>query len=162
MDSYRLQDYMQIHDQSIVHYFALLPDQNLHSIWTKLQFSKQAALSPVSRNLPLPLLLPSCPPPFNFSLFLPDKLLPAIWLTDPGKHSLLPWHSVGGPHAFPATTPTPLYATLRPFFYNRLLTRVAGLLNELNLAWFSPTNAVKHWRVSVLPGNSWGVYLIAL
>lgn len=36
-----------------------------------------------------------------------------------------------------------------------------GLFNELNLALFSPTNAVKHCLISLLPGIS-GAYLIAL
>lgn len=36
-------------------------------------------------------------------------------------------------------------------------TCLIGVLNELNLALFSPPNAVKHWLISLLPGNIWGI-----
>lgn len=54
MDSYRLQDYIQIRYYYIFHYLALPLDQNLNLKHTRQWFSRLAIISPASRNLHCP------------------------------------------------------------------------------------------------------------
>lgn len=113
----------------------------------------------------LPLEICICPArPFaqllflsNLSFFLPGKLLPAIWThwfweafsASLRFNQVSPYFPYDNPHS---STYQHLYRSFMITF-----TCLTGLLNELNLALFSPPNAVKHWLISLLSGNIWGI-----